>query len=78
MFVSIQAGNGFAFPSKPGQYLAFDDYTYAFDVSNQIDSGQWSVVFYNLDFIDHDPIVVFEYDYLRGTVTAASATPIAL
>lgn len=78
LFLQIQAGNGFAFPSQPGQYLAFDDYTYVFDVSNQINSGQWSVVGYNLDYIDHDPIIVFEYDYLRGTVTSASSIPISL
>lgn len=78
LFLSVQAGNGFAFPNKPNQFLAFDDYTYVFDVSNQIDSGQWSIVGYNLDYITHDPIVVFEFDYLRGTVTSASATPIAL
>lgn len=62
----------------PETYLAFDDYTYAFNVSNQTDSGKWSVVAYNMDFILHDPIVVFEYDYLRGTVTQASVTPVAL
>lgn len=78
LFIRISAGGGFAFPTQPEVYLAFDDYTYAFDVSNQINSGQWSVVSYNMDYIDHDPIVVFEYDYLRGTVTQASTTPIAL
>lgn len=78
LFLRIQAGGGFAFPNQPNQYLAFDDYTYAFDVSNQINSGDWAVVGYNLDTITHDPIVVFEYDYLRGTVTSTSSTPIAL
>src|SRR5487761_1697663 len=67
----VQAAGGFAFPAKAGQYLAFDDYTYVFDVANQVDSGNWSVVGWNSDLIDHDPILVFEYDYLRGTVTQA-------
>jgi hypothetical protein len=78
LFIQIQAGNGYAFPNQQGQFLAFDDYTYAFDVSNQIDSGQWSVVSYNMDYIGHDPIVTFEFDYLRGTVTSSAVTPIAL
>lgn len=78
LFIRIQAGGGFAFPSAPETYLAFDDYTYDFEVSNQINSGQWAIVYYNLDYIEHDPIIVFEYDYLRGTVTQASTTPIAL
>lgn len=78
LFLSVHAGNGYAFPSMPNQYLAFDDYTYVFDVTNQIDSGQWSIVGYNSDYIDHDPIVVFEYDYLRGNQAAPSTTPVAL
>ena len=78
VFIQIQAGNGYAFPNQQGQFLAFDDYTYTFDVHNQINSGQWSIVAYNVDFIGHDPIVVFEFDYLRGTVTSASVTPIGL
>lgn len=78
MFLQIRAGGGYAFPNQQNQFLAFDDYTYVFDVDNQINSGQWSVIGYNSDFIDHDPIVVFEFDYLRGTVTSASTTPIAL
>lgn len=78
LFIQIQAGGGYAFPNQQGQYLAFDDYTYAFDVANQINSGQWSVLSYNMDYIGHDPIIVFEYDYLRGTVAPASVTPISL
>lgn len=78
LFIQIQAGGGYAFPNQQDQYLAFDDYTYAFDVSNQINNGNWSVVSYNLDFIQHDPIVTFEFDYLRGSVAPSSNTPIAL
>jgi hypothetical protein len=78
VFLQIQAGNGYAFPNEQNMFLAFDDYTYTFDVNNQINSGQWSIVGYNLDFILHDPIVVFEFDYLRGTQTSTSVTPISL
>lgn len=78
LFIQIQAAGGFAFPNQRDQFLAFDDYTYTFEVSNQINNGNWSIVFYNMDFIVHDPIIVFEYDYLRGSVNSASVTPIAL
>lgn len=78
LFLSIRAAGGFAFPNMDGQFLAFDDYTYAFDVSNQTDSGKWSVVGWNSDLIEHDPIITYEFDYLRGTVTASSVTPVPL
>lgn len=78
VFLQIQAAGGFAFPSFQDQYLAFDDYTYTFDVSNQINNGNWSVVGYNTDAIGHDPIIVFEYDYLREAVSNSVTTPIAL
>lgn len=78
VFIQIQAGGGYAFPNQLGEYLAFDDFTYSFEVSNQITSGQWAIAYYNMDFIGHDPIIVFEFDYLRGTVTTGSVTPIGL
>lgn len=78
VFIQIQAGGGYAFPNQINEYLAFDDFTYTFEVSNQITSGDWSIVYYNMDYIGHDPIIVFEFDYLRGTVTTGSVTPIGL
>jgi hypothetical protein len=78
LFIQIQAAGGFAFPNQPGMFLAFDDYTYVIDVSNQTNSGKWSIVYYNLDYIDHDPIIVFEFDYLRGDTPVGSTTPIAI
>lgn len=78
VFMQILAGGGNAFPNQAGQFLAFDDYTYVVDVTNQTDTGNWSIVSYNLDYIDHDPIVVFEFNYLRGNVTPGSAQAIAL
>lgn len=78
VFIRIGAGGGYAFPSVAGGLLAFDDYTYVIDVTNQTNNGNWSVVAQNRDYIEHDPIIVFEYDYLRGTVNSASYTPIPL
>lgn len=78
VFIRIEAGGGYAFPSVPDELLAFDDYTYTLDVTNQINNGNWAVVAQNRDYIGHDPIIVFEYDYLRGAVNSASYTPIPL
>lgn len=76
--VQVRAGGGFAFPSMDGQFLAFDDYTYTFDVTGQIDNGNWSLDTYNVDLIDHQITVVFEYNYLRGANNQNALTPIAL
>jgi hypothetical protein len=78
VFVQVQAGGGYAFPSQQGQFMAFDDYTYAVDVTNQVDSGQWSVLLWNTDVIDHAIQVVYEYDYLRGNSASVQSQPIAL
>jgi|ERR1700749_836891 len=77
--VRIEAGQGFAFPSDGVNFLSFDDYTYAFDVDNQIDSGQWRMVTYNRDFVVHLVQVVYEYDYLRGVASgSASSQPVSI
>lgn len=76
--VRVTAGGGFAFPALAGQYLAYDDYTYPFDVANQVTSGQWLAVCYNVDLIDHLITIVYEYDYLRGNQQASSMNQIAL
>jgi hypothetical protein len=76
--VQIQAGASGAFPSNPLTYFVFDDYTYAFDVDNQIDSGVWSTLMYNIDQIGHGIQFVFEYDYLRGPAAGAHSQPIAI
>lgn len=76
--VQIQAGGSGAFPSNPLTYFVFDDYTYAFDVDNQIDSGVWSVLLYNIDQIGHGIQFVFEYDYLRGPSAGSHSQLIAI
>lgn len=76
--VQIQAAGGFAFPSKQNQFMAFDDYTYDLEVTNQTTSGKWSIVGYNTDYIAHLVTVVFEYDYLRGNVIGRASQPIAI
>lgn len=78
VFIQIRAAGGYAFPSFQDQYMAFDDYTYSIDVSNQTTSGKWSVMIDNRDFILHDPQVVFEYNYLRGANNTNALTPISI
>lgn len=76
--VQIQAGASGAFPIGAHTYFVFDDYTYAFDVDNQIDSGQWSTLMYNIDTIPHGIQFVFEYDYLRGAVVSSGGQPVSI
>lgn len=76
--VRVEAAQGYAFPNQPGQFYAFDDYTYTIDVSNQIDSGKWSLVTYNTDYIIHAITAVFEYDYVRGNDVSSNNQPIAI
>jgi len=76
--VRLQAGGGFAFPDQDGQYFSFDDFVYTFDVANQVTSGQWQAICYNVDFIDHEITMIYEFDYLRGTPNLSSSTPIAI
>lgn len=78
VYLQVQAGGGFAFPSQANQFLAFDDYTYSFEVSNQINNGNWSILTINRDAIEHDPIIVFEYDYLKPGIAAQPSNPISL
>lgn len=76
--VQIQAGGQAAFPNVSASYMVFDNYTYAFDVQNQINSGQWLIQAFNTDFLIHNIQAIFEYDYYRGDITPGSTTPIAL
>lgn len=76
--VRIEAAGGYAFPNQPGQFLSFDDYTYAFDVTNQAQTGRWTKVAYNVDLIPHLVTVVFEYDYLRGIQSVSQSLAVAL
>jgi hypothetical protein len=74
----VEAGGGFAFPSAPGQFVTFDDYTYAVDVTGQVDNGNWAVVAYNTDAIAHEIQWVFEYDYLRDSQVSSQLQPVSI
>lgn len=76
--VQIMAGEQAAFPRLPGTFFVFDNYTYSFDVSNQINSGQWSMATYNLDTQVHNIQVVFEFNFLRGQQASDGSLPISL
>lgn len=76
--IQIQAGASGAFPFNKQTYFVFDDYTYAFDVDNQVDSGEWGILAYNTDTIPHGIQFVFEYDYLRGAASQANSQPVSI
>jgi hypothetical protein len=71
--VALLAAESWAFPQQMNTFYAFDDFNYPFDVTNQIQTGDWSVVAYNLDYYDHTIQVVVEYDYVM--TDQASPTP---
>lgn len=74
----VQAAGGYAFPNQQNTFIVFDDLVYTFEVNNQVDSGQWSVVAYNQDVIPHTLQIVYEYDYLKNNSQVSSLTPVAL
>lgn len=76
--VQIRAADGYAFPNQQNTFIAFDDYVYPFEVTGQIDGGNWSVVAYNKDILPHTIQVVYEYDYVRQAVAQSSSNPISL
>jgi hypothetical protein len=78
VFVQVQASGGYAFPNQQGQFMAFDDYTYAIDVSNQTTSGHWRLLTYNTDQTDHAIQVIYEFDYLRGDMSTTQLQAVAL
>lgn len=78
VYVAVRASGGYAFPNQPSQFMAFDDYTYAIDVSNQTTSGHWSLLMYNQDQVVHAIQVVYEFDYLRGQQAPSSPQQIAI
>lgn len=62
------------FPYVAGQFMAFDDFTYPFDITNQPTSGAWNLIGYNQDYYDHTIQVILEYDYIiLGSGPATSA-----
>lgn len=75
---SLLAANTAAFPRQSGVYLAFEDYTYAFDVSNQIQTGNWGIEAYNTDYFDHTLYIVLEYDYVLTSVASSPSTQISI
>lgn len=76
--VAVTAGGTAAFPFNPGSYFSFDDYTYAFDVGTQIETGNWGLITYNADFTIHSVQVVFEYDYIGVGSNAKQQPPVSL
>lgn len=76
--VAITAGGTAAYPFNPQSYFSFDDYTYGFDVGDQIKTGDWGLVTYNADFMIHSVQVIYEYDYIGVGSNAKQQPPVSL
>lgn len=76
--VQIMAGEQAAFPGQPGTFFVFDGFTYPFEVTGQITTGQWSVATYNLDALPHVIQIVYEFDFLNGSSQQGAPLPISL
>lgn len=76
--VSIFAGGSPAYPNQQGGFFAFDGYTYEQDVSNQINSGQWDIVAYNLDYLDHTIQVIAQADYTSNLLGTSMSSVVSV
>ena len=76
--VAIYAGGSPAYPNQQNAYFAFDDYTYKQDISSQINSGQWDIVAYNLDYLNHTIQIIAQADYVSNLMTLGSSSAISL
>ena len=74
----IFAAHSPAYPNLANTYLAYDDYTYDQAVTNQINSGQWSIEAYNLDYFPHLLQVVFMCNLIAQSPTSPATQPISL
>lgn len=75
---SIYAGGSPAYPRDFNTWFIFDDFTYDQEVSNQIDSGQWSVVAYNLDTYAHTINFYFRYNYVTISPGNSFSMPVSV
>lgn len=76
--IAVTAGKSPAFPNNPNAFIVFDGYQFDTEVSNQIDSGQWGLMGYNTDFVDHQVRSYFFYDYVRQPVSSIGSQLVAL
>ena len=63
----IYAGGASAYPNDPLNYFVFDDYVYIQQVSNQINSGDWSIGLFNTDYVPHIIRVIYKFNYLTSS-----------
>jgi len=75
---ALLAAESWAFPAKQGTFWRYDDFVYSFSISNQITTGDWSLVAYNADYYDHTIQVVIEYDYLTSVVSSPMSLQIGV
>lgn len=76
--VAIYAGGSPAYPNDQGRYFVFDDFTLIQDVSNQITTGQWSIVGYNTDVFDHTVQVIYQANYVAASPGTFATGPVSV
>jgi hypothetical protein len=75
---AVYAGGSPAFPIDYGSYFTYDARSFMQDVSNQIVSGDWSVVTYNQDYLQHTLQVIFQADYWKESASTLSTSAISV
>lgn len=75
--LAVQAAGTNAFPYIAGQFMNFDDYTYPLEVTNQLDSGDWSLLAYNADYFAHTVQLVMEYNYINTNSGVSSSLQVS-
>lgn len=76
--VALLAADSWAFPVTPNTYMAYDDFNYTLQITNQIQTGDWSVSIYNADFYSHTIQFVMEYDYVLTDQGSSSGLQVSL
>lgn len=75
---AISAGGQQQYPLPPGTFFIFDDYVYEQEISNQIDSGQWSIQTYNTDTFPHVLRFYFHWDDVVQPQSLGFSLPVSL
>lgn len=76
--VQLRLGGSAVYPFNENEYFIHDDYILEQDVTNQVNSGDWSVRTYNFDYIDHVIRLTYQYDTVVYGQSLSSSAPIAL
>ena len=74
----LTAGGSQALPRTPGSFIISDDQFFQWQTSNYINSGQWGMAGYNLDFQDHTIQVGFQLNEIVYSPTSSFGSPVSV